>query len=129
MAEPAVAASSPANAPLTRSQRMVIAATYLGWTLDAFDFFMMVFLQKAISEAFGTSISAVAEALFLTLATRPLGALVFGWLAERFGRRPVLMAVVLMFSAFSALSGLAQTLGQLLLVRAAFGFAMGGEWG
>jgi len=108
---------------------MVIAATYLGWTLDAFDFFLMVFLQKAISEAFGASISAVAEALFLTLATRPLGALVFGWLADRYGRRPVLMAVVLIFSALSALSGLAQSLGQLLLIRAAFGFAMGGEWG
>ena len=108
---------------------MVIAATYLGWTLDAFDFFLMVFLQKAISDAFGTSISAVSESLFLTLATRPLGALVFGWLADRFGRRPVLMAVVLMFSAFSALSGLAQSLGQLLLIRALFGFAMGGEWG
>ena len=108
---------------------MVIAATYLGWTLDAFDFFLMVFLQKSISEAFGTSISAVAEALFLTLATRPLGALVFGWLADRHGRRPVLMVVVLMFSALSALSGLAQSLGQLLLIRAAFGFAMGGEWG
>ena len=118
-----------ARSPLTRSQRLVVAATYLGWTLDAFDFFLMVFLQKAIAEAFGTSISAVAEALFLTLATRPLGALAFGWLADRFGRRPVLMAVVLLFSAFSALSGLAQTLGQLLLVRALFGFAMGGEWG
>jgi len=115
--------------PLTRSQWMVIVATYLGWTLDAFDFFLMVFLQKAISEAFGTSISAVAEALFLTLAMRPLGALVFGWLADRVGRRPVLMAVVLLFSALSALSGLAQSLGQLLLIRAAFGFAMGGEWG
>lgn len=117
------------SAPLTRSQRMVIAATYLGWTLDAFDFFLMVFLQKAISEAFGTSISAVSEALFLTLAMRPLGALVFGWLADRIGRRPVLMGVVLLFSVFSALSGLAQTLGQLLLIRAVFGFAMGGEWG
>ncbi len=124
-----VAFSPAAHAPLTRSQRMVIAATYLGWTLDAFDFFLMVFLQKAISEAFGTSISAVSEALFLTLATRPLGALVFGWLADRVGRRPVLMAVVLMFSAFSALSGLARSLSELLLIRAAFGFAMGGEWG
>jgi SHS family lactate transporter-like MFS transporter len=124
MAEAAVS-----DGKLTRSQRMVIAATYLGWTLDAFDFFLMVFLQKAISEAFGTSISAVAEALFFTLAMRPLGALVFGWLADRIGRRPVLMAVVVLFSALSAASGLAQSLGQLLLIRAAFGFAMGGEWG
>ncbi len=129
MAETSIPANAEGTTPLTRSQWMVIAATYLGWTLDAFDFFLMVFLQKAISEAFGTSISAVSEALFLTLAMRPLGALVFGWLADRIGRRPVLMAVVLMFSVFSALSGLAQTLGQLLLIRALFGFAMGGEWG
>ena len=129
MADAAARADPTAQAPLTRSQWMVIAATYLGWTLDAFDFFLMVFLQKAISEAFGTSISAVAEALFLTLAMRPLGALAFGWLADRVGRRPVLMAVVLMFSVLSALSGLARSLGELLLIRAAFGFAMGGEWG
>ncbi|MDE2303606.1 MAG: MFS transporter [Sphingomonadales bacterium] len=114
---------------LRPAQRMVIAATWLGWTLDAFDFFLMVFVQKAIATAFHTSAGAVAEALFLTLAARPLGALAFGWLADRIGRRPVLMAVVLLFSGFSALSGLATSLPQLLLIRAAFGFAMGGEWG
>ena len=114
---------------LTRPQKMAILAGYLGWTLDAFDFFLLVFMLNAISKSFGTDIHAVSYALQLTLAARPVGALVFGWLADRFGRRPVLVAVVLLFSVFSALSGLAQSLGQLLLIRALFGFAMGGEWG
>ncbi len=119
----------PGTAPLTRAHKMTIAAGYLGWTLDAFDFFLLVFLLKAISESFGADIKAVSEALFLTLAARPLGALVFGWLADRFGRRPILMLVVVLFSVFSALSGLSRSLSELLLIRAAFGFAMGGEWG
>lgn len=114
---------------LTKPQRTAIWASYLGWTLDAFDFFLLVFMLKSISEAFGADITSVSEALFLTLAARPVGALAFGALADRIGRRPVLMAVVLMFSVFSALSGLAQSLGQLLAIRALFGFAMGGEWG
>jgi SHS family lactate transporter-like MFS transporter len=116
-------------ATLTGPQKTAIWAGYLGWTLDAFDFFLLVFMLKPISEAFGADIKSVSEALFLTLAARPVGALVFGALADKFGRRPVLMLVVLLFSVFSALSGLAQTLGQLLLIRALFGFAMGGEWG
>lgn len=114
---------------MAKPQRMSVWAAYLGWTLDAFDFFLLVFSFKAISETFGTDIKAVAYASTLTLAMRPVGALVFGWMAERFGRRPVLVMVVLGFSTLSALSGLAQTLTQLLIIRAVFGFAMGGEWG
>ena len=114
---------------LTRPQKTAIWASYLGWTLDAFDFFLMVFMLKAISQEFGASIEQVSEALFLTLAARPAGALVFGWLGDRFGRRPVLMAVIVLFPLFSGLSGLAGSLGQLLAIRACFGFAMGGEWG
>jgi len=119
---------NPAGA-LTGAQRMAILASYLGWTLDAFDFFLMVFLLKPIAEAFGSDIKAVSEALFLTLAARPVGALLFGALADRYGRRPVLMAVILLFSVFSAASGLARSLGELLAIRALFGCAMGGEWG
>jgi SHS family lactate transporter-like MFS transporter len=116
-------------ASLSGSQRTVIWASYLGWTLDAFDFFLLVFMLKAISTSFGVKVSDVSAALFLTLAARPLGALAFGWLGDRFGRRPVLIAVILAFSFFSALSGFARDLGELLLIRALFGFAMGGEWG
>ncbi len=114
---------------LARPQRTAVWAAYLGWTLDAFDFFLMVLSLKAIAEAFGVPVKTVSEALFYTLAMRPVGALLFGWLAERIGRRPVLVMVVLAFSALSALSGMAQTMTQLVAIRALFGLAMGGEWG
>ncbi|WP_338467758.1 MFS transporter [Novosphingobium sp. ZN18A2] len=114
---------------LSRPQRTAVWAGYLGWTLDAFDFFLMVFLLPEIATTFGTNVKSVAVAIMLTLAARPVGALVFGLLAERIGRRPVLVMVVLGFSVLSALSGAAQTLTQLLVVRTVFGFAMGGEWG
>lgn len=114
---------------LSPAQRRAVWAGFLGWTLDAFDFFLMVFMLKAIAASFGVGVKDVSEALFLTLAARPLGALVFGRLADRIGRRPVLMGVILAFSVLSALSGAAGSLTQLLLVRALFGFAMGGEWG
>jgi SHS family lactate transporter-like MFS transporter len=114
---------------LEPSQRNAIWASYLGWTLDAFDFFLLVFVKTAIGKEFGASDEEVSELLFLTLAARPFGAFVFGWLADRFGRRPILMIVILAFSAFSALSGLARTLSELMIIRTLFGFAMGGEWG
>ncbi len=114
---------------LTPPQRNAVLAAYLGWTLDAFDFFLLVFLQHAIATAFGTDVKAVSYALFLTLAARPFGAFFFGSLAERYGRRPVLMVVICAFSAFSVLSGFARSLPELLIVRMLFGFAMGGEWG
>jgi SHS family lactate transporter-like MFS transporter len=114
---------------LDPSQRNAIWASYLGWTLDAFDFFLLVFLKTAIGKEFGATDEEVSELLFLTLAARPFGAFFFGWLADRFGRRPILMIVILAFSAFSFLSGFAATLAQLMLIRTLFGFAMGGEWG
>ena len=114
---------------LEPSQRNAIWASYLGWTLDAFDFFLMVFMLSAISKEFGTDVKAVAEGVFLTLAARPLGAFIFGWLGERFGRRPVLMADIIFFSVFEFASGFAPTLTSLLVLRFLFGVGMGGEWG
>ena len=114
---------------LEPSQRSAIWASYLGWTLDAFDFFLMVFMLSAIAKEFGTDVKAVAEGVFLTLAARPLGAFVFGWLAEHFGRRPVLMADIIFFSVFELASGFAPTLTSLLVLRFLFGVGMGGEWG
>src|SRR3954470_17445773 len=114
---------------LEPSQRGAIWASYLGWTLDAFDFFLLVFMLKTIAKDFGTDVKSVSVAIMLTLAARPFGALFFGLLADRFGRRPILMIVILAFSAFSALSGLAGTLTELFFIRTLFGFAMGGEWG
>ena len=114
---------------LEPSQRSAIWASYLGWTLDAFDFFLMVFMFSAIAKEFGTDVKAVSQAVFLTLAARPIGAFCFGWLAERFGRCPVLMADIILFSVFEFASGFAPTLMTLLVLRFLFGIAMGGEWG
>jgi SHS family lactate transporter-like MFS transporter len=114
---------------LEPSQRSAIWASYLGWTLDAFDFFLMVFMLSTIAKEFGTDVKAVSQGVFLTLAARPIGAFVFGWLAERFGRRPVLMADIIFFSIFELASGFAPTLTSLLVLRFLFGVGMGGEWG
>jgi SHS family lactate transporter-like MFS transporter len=113
----------------TAQQRHVVIAAFLGWTLDAFDFFLMVFVFKAIAADFHTSITRVTIAVTLTLAVRPIGAFIFGRLADRFGRRPTLMLNVLLYSVLEFASGLAPSLGVLLLLRALFGVAMGGVWG
>jgi SHS family lactate transporter-like MFS transporter len=114
---------------LEPSQRSAIWASYLGWTLDAFDFFLMVFMLSTIAKEFGTDVKAVSQGVFLTLAARPLGAFLFGWLAEHFGRRPVLMADIILFSIFEFASGFAPSLTALLVLRFLFGIGMGGEWG
>ena len=114
---------------LEPSQRSAIWASYLGWTLDAFDYFLMVFMFSAIAKEFGTDVKSVSQAVFLTLAARPIGAFCFGWLAERFGRRPVLMADIILFSVLELASGFAPSLTSLLVLRFLFGIAMGGEWG
>jgi SHS family lactate transporter-like MFS transporter len=114
---------------LTSGQRHTIVASYLGWTLDAFDFFVLVFVLKDIAAEFGTDVKAVTLAITLTLAMRPLGALVFGMIADRYGRRPVLMTNVLLYSLLAGLSGFAPSLTVLIILRALYGMAMGGEWG
>jgi MFS transporter, SHS family, lactate transporter len=115
---------------LTRSQqRHTVAACFLSWTLDAFDFFIMVFVLADIAKEFGTGMTAVTIAITLTLAARPLGALLFGYMADRIGRRDVLIVNVLTFSVFEFISGLAPSLVTFIIVRALFGVAMGGEWG
>ncbi len=110
-------------------QRKVVAASFLGWMLDAFDYFLLVFVLDDVARDFGTTRSSVAWALTLTLAMRPLGAFVFGRLADRFGRRPVLMLDVALYSLMALASALAPNLTTFLIVRALFGVAMGGEWG
>ncbi len=114
---------------LTPKQRSVVLASYLGWTLDAFDFFLMVFVLKDIAAEFSTDIKTVSIAIVLTLAARPLGALLFGLAADRYGRRPTLMVDIICYSAVEFTSGFAPTLGVLLLLRTIYGIAMGGEWG
>ena len=114
---------------LTRSQRHVFLAAFLGWTLDSLDFFLLVFCVNAIAGEFRTKPSTVLGAVFLTQAFRPAGALLFGMLADRYGRRPVLMANILSFSVIELACAFAPTLNVLLVLRALFGIAMGGEWG
>ncbi len=113
----------------TRSQRNVVIAAYLGWTLDAFDFFLMVFMFKDISRDLHSSMQLVSTAVLLTLGMRPIGALIFGRLADRFGRKPTLMWNILAYSVLELASGFAPSMTSLLIMRALFGVAMGGEWG
>jgi len=114
---------------LTSTQRNTFAACFLGWTLDAFDFFLLTFCLKAIATSFHVGVETAAEALFWTLVMRPVGAFLFGAMAERFGRRPTLMINVIAFSVFELASAFAPTLHSFLVCRALFGIAMGGVWG
>jgi MFS transporter, SHS family, lactate transporter len=114
---------------LTRVQRNTFIACFLGWSLDAFDFFILTFCVSAIATQFQAKVSAVAEAIFLTLVFRPLGAFLFGMMADRFGRRPTLMLDIIAYSVFELSSAFAPSLKVFLITRALFGIAMGGEWG
>ncbi|HEY6293750.1 MAG TPA: MFS transporter [Terriglobia bacterium] len=106
-----------------------VAAGTLGWILDAFDFFVVVFLVDALAAHFRVAKSSIIWTLTATLATRPLGALLFGLMADRYGRRQPLMAAVAYFSVIEALSGLAVSFPMFLALRALYGIGMGGYWG
>jgi SHS family lactate transporter-like MFS transporter len=110
-------------------QRQVVAACYLGWTLDAFDYFIMAFAVDDVAHEFHTTRTVMTWAFTLTLAARPIGAFLFGRLADRFGRRPTLMANVLIYSVLEFASGFAPNLTIFFVLRALYGVAMGGEWG
>src|ERR1700683_4836044 len=115
---------------ITRSNaRNAVAAGFLGWTFDAFDFFVLVFVLPAVAKDFGRSIPALALTTTATLVTRPIGAFIFGLLADRYGRRPVLMANVVFYSAMEVLSGLAPGYPSFLALRLLYGIGMGGNWG
>lgn len=110
-------------------QRNVAIASFLSWTLDAFDFFILVFLLSDIAKAFNVGMGEVTLAILLTLAVRPIGALLFGRAAEKYGRRPILMVNILFFSIFELLSAAAPSLTMFLVLRVLYGVAMGGIWG
>jgi SHS family lactate transporter-like MFS transporter len=114
---------------LTPIQRNTFIACFLGWSLDAFDFFILTFCVSAIATQFQAKISGVLEAVFITLVFRPVGAFCFGLMADRFGRRPTLMIDIILYSVFELLSAFAPSLKVFLITRALFGVAMGGEWG
>jgi SHS family lactate transporter-like MFS transporter len=115
---------------ITRANaRNAIAAGFLGWTFDAFDFFVLVFVLPAVAKEFGRSIPALALTTTATLATRPIGAFIFGLLADRYGRRPVLMANIAFYSLMEVLSGLAPGYASFIVLRLLYGIGMGGNWG
>jgi len=114
---------------LTPPQRHAFVASFLGWTLDSLDFFLLIFCVKAMATEFRTRPSVILEAVLLTQAFRPIGALVFGMLADRYGRRPILIFNILSFSIIEFACAFAPSLSVLLVLRALFGIAMGGEWG
>jgi SHS family lactate transporter-like MFS transporter len=114
---------------LTPLQRNTFLACFLGWSLDAFDFFILVFCVSALAAQFHMKTSEVLEANFLTLAMRPVGAFLFGRMADKFGRRPTLMVDIIAYSVFELGSAFAPSFKIFLLMRALFGVAMGGEWG
>jgi MFS transporter, SHS family, lactate transporter len=114
---------------LNGQQKKVVVAAFLGWALDAFDFFILVFTLSAIAKEFGVKVPDVAYAIFLTLAMRFIGAFVFGRLGDKFGRKPILMLDIVCYSVLGAAAALAPTLTVFLVMRALFGIAMGGEWG
>jgi MFS transporter, SHS family, lactate transporter len=114
---------------MTAVQKRTFVACFLGWMLDAFDFFLVLVVLPDLSKAFDAPIPRVLTAVTLTLAFRPLGALIFGWFADRYGRRIPLMVDVGLFSFLELLTAFSPNLTFFIVVRALFGVAMGGEWG
>lgn len=121
-AEPAEAAPSP-------PYKAAFVASFLGWTLDAFDYWLVALCITAIAREFGRSDAAIFLSITLTLAFRPVGAFVFGLLADRYGRRGPLMIDLVFFAVVEVLTGLAPSYTLFLVLRALFGIGMGGEWG
>jgi SHS family lactate transporter-like MFS transporter len=113
----------------TRASHHAVLAGFLGWTLDAFDFFVVVFLFDTLARQFGVTKREIVWTTTATLAMRPLGALLFGLLADRYGRRIPLMANVIYFSVIELACGFAPNFTVFLVLRALFGIGMGGEWG
>src|SRR5260370_30819297 len=112
----------------TNAQKYVVAASFLGWSLDAFDFFLLVFVLKDIAQEFDTQITDITFAILLTLAMRPIGAFLFGRAADRWGRRPTLMVNVLLYSIIEFASGFSPSLTVLLVLPALSCVAIGAEW-
>jgi MFS transporter, SHS family, lactate transporter len=111
------------------NQRNAVLSGFLGWTLDSFDFFVLVFAVSAIAKDFNRSIPAIALTITASLAMRPVGAIIFGVLADRYGRRGPLMANIVFYSLMEILSGMAPTYETFLVLRMLYGIGMGGTWG
>ena len=117
------------SSPARSDHRAAVVAGFLGWTLDAFDFFLVVMTLTAIAAEFKQTDKAIAASLTLTLAFRPVGAFIFGLMADRYGRRLPLMLDIVFYSVAEVLSGFAPSYTSFMVLRALFGIGMGGEWG
>src|SRR5271163_1064621 len=106
-----------------------MTAGFLGWTLDAFDYFLVVFCLTAIAKEFNRSDAEIALSITITLAFRPVGAFIFGLLADRYGRRLPLMLDLIFYSIVEVLTAFAPNYTTFMVLRALFGIGMGGEWG
>jgi len=111
------------------NQRNAVLAGFLGWTLDAFDFFILTLVIDDVARSFGRTRPDIAFALTVALACRPIGAIIFGIMADHLGRRLPLMLNVIFYAVISVLSGLAPSYSVFLILRMLFGVGMGGEWG
>src|SRR5258707_4436120 len=114
---------------LNRDQRNTFVACFLGWALDAFDFFLLTFVIVPMAHDFGTSVADLTYAIAITLAMRPVGAFIFGLLGDRFGRRIPLMLDIIFYSLMELLTAFSPNYTVLLIFRALYGIGMGGEWG
>ena len=110
-------------------QRNAVLAGFLGWTFDAFDFFVLTFVLVPVAKEFHRTIPEIALTLTASLAMRPVGAFLFGLMADRYGRRLPLMLDILFYSVIEFLSGLAPSYRAFLVLRLLYGIGMGGEWG
>src|SRR5438552_3319652 len=120
---------SPPVSETGSGHRAANTASFLGWTLDAFDFFLVVMTVTAIAKDFGRPDKAIALSLTITLAFRPVGAFIFGLMADRYGRKLPLMIDLVFYSIVEVATGFAQNYTQFMVLRALFGIGMGGEWG
>ncbi len=120
----------PASAqPARVGTQNAVLAGFLGWTFDAFDFFVLTFVLEQIAAEFGKTLPAMALTVTASLATRWIGAILFGLLADRYGRRIPLVVNILYYSLIEVLSGLAPNYRVFFFLRLLYGIGMGGEWG
>jgi SHS family lactate transporter-like MFS transporter len=116
-------------APLTKDQRAAFTAAVLGWTMDAFDYFLVVLVYADIAKSFHVSLTKMAFLTTATLLMRPVGAMIFGWWADRRGRRIPLLVDVAFYSVVGFACAFAPNYSVLLVLRLLYGVGMGGEWG
>ncbi len=114
---------------LQRQHWHAVIACFLGWTLDAFDFFVVVFMMDHLVAQFSVPKAAVVLTLTWTLAMRPVGAFLFGLFADRYGRRVALISNVTFYSLIEVLCGFSPNFTAFIVLRALYGIGMGGEWG